>query len=53
MSAGTVPTGEKTMNTTFDILYLSHGGGPRPLLGDPDHAEMVAQFQALEFPLMK
>ncbi|MBS98108.1 MAG: dioxygenase [Oceanospirillaceae bacterium] len=41
------------MNTTFDILYLSHGGGPRPLLGDPDHAEMVAQFQALARELPK
>ncbi|WP_027854067.1 DODA-type extradiol aromatic ring-opening family dioxygenase [Marinobacterium litorale] len=41
------------MNTTFDILYLSHGGGPRPLLGDPDHAEMVAQFKALARELPK
>jgi 4,5-DOPA dioxygenase extradiol len=24
-----------------DILYLSHGGGPLPLLGDPGHAAMV------------
>lgn len=22
-------------------LFISHGGGPRPLLGDPDHQEMV------------
>ncbi len=24
-----------------NILYLPHGGGPLPLLGDPGHAEMV------------
>lgn len=24
------------------ILFLSHGGGPLPLLGDPSHREMVA-----------
>lgn len=29
------------------IIYLSHGGGPLPLLGDPGHARMVAFMQAL------
>lgn len=24
-----------------DIIYMSHGGGPMPLLGDPDHRKMV------------
>jgi len=28
-------------------LYISHGGGPLPLLGDPGHAEMVAQLRAI------
>ncbi len=27
--------------TRANILYLPHGGGPLPLLGDPGHAEMV------------
>jgi len=29
------------------ILYLSHGGGPLPLLGDEAHAEMVSCLKAL------
>ncbi|GGC11079.1 dioxygenase [Marinobacterium zhoushanense] len=29
------------MNKLTDILFLSHGGGPMPLLGDADHQEMV------------
>lgn len=28
-------------------LYISHGGGPLPLLGDPGHAELVATLQDL------
>jgi len=27
------------------VLYLSHGGGPLPLLGDPGHLEMVQGLQ--------
>lgn len=27
------------------IVYLSHGGGPLPLLGEPSHAEMVGVLQ--------
>lgn len=26
---------------TFSSLYISHGGGPLPLLGEPSHREMV------------
>lgn len=26
------------------VLFVSHGGGPLPLLGDPGHAEMVEAF---------
>ncbi|GAB1255887.1 class III extradiol ring-cleavage dioxygenase [Aurantivibrio plasticivorans] len=29
------------MSTKPQILFLSHGGGPMPLLGDKGHAEMV------------
>lgn len=29
------------------VLFLSHGGGPLPLLGDPAHSEMVAHLEAL------
>jgi aromatic ring-opening dioxygenase catalytic subunit (LigB family) len=29
------------------IVYLSHGGGPLPLLGDPGHAAMVAFMRQL------
>ena len=29
------------------LVYLSHGGGPLPLLGDPGHAAMVAFMQRL------
>lgn len=32
----------KTMNNPCRALFLSHGGGPLPLLGDPAHAEMVS-----------
>jgi aromatic ring-opening dioxygenase catalytic subunit (LigB family) len=30
-----------------DILFLSHGGGPLPLLGDPAHREMVDCLQTI------
>lgn len=29
------------------ILYIAHGGGPMPLLGDASHADMVTQLQAI------
>ncbi|MDY6816036.1 MAG: class III extradiol ring-cleavage dioxygenase [Pseudomonadota bacterium] len=29
------------MQTSTDVLFISHGGGPMPLLGDPGHREMV------------
>jgi len=29
------------------ILFLSHGGGPLPLLGDPAHLEMVLRLRAI------
>lgn len=27
------------MKTETDVLFISHGGGPMPLLGDPGHRE--------------
>ncbi|MFP2769140.1 DODA-type extradiol aromatic ring-opening family dioxygenase [Oceanisphaera sp. KMM 10153] len=35
------------MKQTPDIFFLSHGGGPLPLLGDPGHQEMVTRLQAM------
>ncbi|TFH01256.1 MAG: dioxygenase [Calditrichales bacterium] len=37
------------MNSNFNrmagsVLYISHGGGPLPLLGDEDHNEMIKQL---------
>lgn len=29
------------------VVYLSHGGGPLPLLGDADHVEMVANLKEI------
>ena len=29
------------------VLFLSHGGGPLPLLGDPAHREMVENLQII------
>lgn len=33
------------MKSQRRTLFLSHGGGPMPLLGDPAHAEMVSLLQ--------
>ncbi|MBD3652872.1 class III extradiol ring-cleavage dioxygenase [Kangiella sp.] len=35
------------------IAFLSHGGGPLPLLGDPAHQEMVTNLQSLAEELPK
>src|SRR5690606_17081814 len=32
---------ELFMNSGHQVLYLSHGGGPLPLLGEASHEEMV------------
>ena len=34
-------------NSGDQIIYLSHGGGPLPILGDPGHAAMVAFMKEL------
>lgn len=36
-----------------EVLFLSHGGGPMPLLGDPGHREMVANLQAIAAKIAK
>ena len=41
----------KMKNT--DVLFISHGGGPLPLLGDPGHREMVSTLQSLANTLPK
>lgn len=33
--------------STSTILYLAHGGGPLPLLGDPNHQEMVSVLKKM------
>ncbi|MEW5011262.1 MAG: class III extradiol ring-cleavage dioxygenase [Cycloclasticus sp.] len=33
---------EKTNNKLSNVLFIPHGGGPLPLLGDNSHQEMVA-----------
>lgn len=35
------------MNTQHRALFLSHGGGPLPLLGDKQHAGMVSCLKAI------
>lgn len=32
------------MQKSTDVLFISHGGGPMPLLGDPGHREMVERL---------
>ena len=41
------------MNNHTDVLFISHGGGPLPLLGDPDHAEMVETLTQIAGDLRK
>lgn len=41
------------MNKSRQILYLSHGGGPMPLLGDAGHAEMVECLQKVARQITK
>ena len=51
MRSHTTPTGapmdKDTSATGAQIVYLSHGGGPLPLLGDPGHDAMVAFMRQL------
>lgn len=42
-----------TSNDHIRILYLSHGGGPLPILGDPGHYAMIAFMRQLPEQLPK
>ncbi|MCF7518111.1 class III extradiol ring-cleavage dioxygenase [Pseudoalteromonas sp. L21] len=35
------------------VLFVSHGGGPMPLLGDPSHADMVTCLQSIAAKIQK
>lgn len=35
------------MKSKRNIVYISHGGGPMPLLGDPDHEAMVKTLKEI------
>lgn len=35
------------MKSKRNIVYISHGGGPMPLLGDPDHDAMVQTLKEI------
>ncbi len=39
--------------TQHQVLFVSHGGGPLPLLGDAQHEELVAQLQGISEQLEK
>ncbi|WP_370246026.1 class III extradiol ring-cleavage dioxygenase [Marisediminitalea sp.] len=41
------------MSTTKQIVFISHGGGPLPLLNDPAHAALVEQLKTLPQQLRK
>lgn len=41
------------MRSVNNILYLSHGGGPMPLLGDKDHIEMVNTLKSIASTIKK
>lgn len=47
-------SGSKTDNSTRpEVLFVSHGGGPLPLLGDPGHKDMVDCLQDIATRLRK
>jgi|GEM_PF-7031195 len=37
--------------STVNTIFISHGGGPLPVLGDPGHAEMVSNLKQLKTTL--
>ncbi|KPA80038.1 protocatechuate 45-dioxygenase-like protein [Leptomonas pyrrhocoris] len=39
------PTATAASAKLYPALYLCHGGGPMPLLGDPDHVPMVTKWK--------
>lgn len=51
--SGNTLSGVTNMQKTTDILFISHGGGPMPLLGDPGHREMVDRLTEIAQTLPK
>lgn len=41
------------MNNKHRVLFLSHGGGPMPLLGDTSHDEMVETLKSIAATIKK
>lgn len=41
------------MSANTDVLFISHGGGPMPLLGDPSHRDMVDRLKEIAGNLRK
>ncbi|WP_346796026.1 class III extradiol ring-cleavage dioxygenase [Halomonas sp. Bachu 37] len=41
------------MSANTDVLFISHGGGPMPLLGDPGHRDMVDRLTDIAGKLRK
>lgn len=41
------------MSAHTDVLFVSHGGGPLPLLGDPGHRELVDRLRSMAGTLRK
>ncbi len=41
------------MRADIDVLFISHGGGPLPLLGNPGHREMVDRLKDIAGKLRK
>ena len=44
---------QKTTSNNLQTLFLSHGGGPLPLLGDKAHQEMVDTLKVIAAKLGK
>ncbi len=44
-----------TQQRKMPVVYIPHGGGPLPVMGDPDHKEMIAFLKSLHqsFPQPK
>ena len=43
----------KSNSSVIDVIYISHGGGPLPLLGEKSHKEMVAGLENIAQTLAK
>ncbi|EPY29526.1 extradiol ring-cleavage dioxygenase class III protein subunit B [Strigomonas culicis] len=39
------PAAQVAATVLYPALFICHGGGPLPVLGDPQHAEMVEKWQ--------